>query len=55
MKCRECEGKLGIHRVCRKICMKCNVCKKEYDICKVIQKLDHEIQKSLEQHSAAIM
>jgi hypothetical protein len=35
--------------------MKCNTCNKEYDICKVIQKLDHEIHKTLEQYSAAIM
>jgi hypothetical protein len=55
MKCSECEGKLEIHRVCMKICMKCNVCNKEYDICKVFQQLDCEIQKMLEQHSAIIL
>jgi len=54
MKCRECNGKLEILRMCRKVRMRCNGCGREYQIHEVADQLDSETEEILERYTAII-
>lgn len=54
MKCRECSAKLEVHRMCRRVRMRCTVCKKEYQIHEVAADLDRETEEILERYTTII-
>lgn len=54
MKCKECSGQLEVHRMCRKVRMRCNRCKKEYQIHEVASDLDQETEALLERYTSII-
>jgi hypothetical protein len=54
MKCRKCKGQLEVLRVCRKICMQCKECGKEYLIHEIVQELDKETEELLSRYTSLI-
>ncbi|MDR3629061.1 MAG: dual CXXC motif small (seleno)protein [Desulfocapsaceae bacterium] len=54
MKCKKCSSPLEVHRLCRRVRMRCTGCKKEYQIHEVAQDLDAETEKLLEKYTAII-
>ena len=54
MKCKKCSAKLEVHRMCRRIRMRCTGCKQEYQIHEVASQLDRETEEILEKYTAII-
>ncbi len=54
MKCKKCAAKLEVHRMCRKVRMRCSSCKQEYQIHEVASELDRETEEILEKYTAII-
>jgi hypothetical protein len=54
MKCKKCEGKLEILRMCRKIRMQCSECRQEYQIHEIADQLDPETEQTLERYTVII-
>ena len=54
MKCKECKGKLEVLRMCRKVCMQCKGCGKEYQIHEVADQLDRETEEMLARYTTII-
>ena len=54
MKCKKCNGKLEILRMCRKVRMQCRACGQEYQIHEVADQLDRETEEILERYTAII-
>ena len=54
MYCKECEGKLEVHRMCRRIRMRCTKCGKEYKIHEVASDMDRETEEMLERYTVII-
>ena len=54
MKCKKCEGKLEILRMCRKIRMQCSECRQEYQIHEIADQLDPETEEILERYTVII-
>ncbi len=54
MKCKECSGKLEILRMCRKVRMQCQKCRKEYQIHEVADQLDKETEDMLARYTSII-
>lgn len=54
MNCKKCSGKLEVHRVCRRIRLRCTLCHKEYQIHEIANELDRETEKVLENYTAII-
>jgi|GEM_PF-1694710 len=42
MKCKKCSAKLEVHRMCRRVRMRCTGCRQEYQIHEVAGELDRE-------------
>lgn len=54
MNCPICKSKLEIHRICRKVRMRCSGCKKEYKIHEIAEKMDAETEAKLARFPAII-
>ncbi len=54
MKCKKCSSKLEVHRMCRRIRMRCTSCNKEYQIHEVASEMDSETERILEKYTAII-
>lgn len=54
MKCKECNSKLEVHRMCRRIRMRCTGCGREYHIHEVASDLDDETVEILERYTAIV-
>ncbi|BCL60512.1 hypothetical protein DGMP_12050 [Desulfomarina profundi] len=54
MKCKQCAGKLEVHRSCRRVRLRCTLCGKEYQIHEVAADLDRETEEVLERYTAII-
>ncbi len=54
MKCPECEGKLEVLRLCRKVLLRCGTCRREYQVHEVVGELDRETEKLLARYPAII-
>ncbi len=54
MKCKKCSGKLEVHRMCRRVRMRCTACGLEYQIHEVASELDKETEEILERYTAII-
>ena len=54
MKCKKCQGKLEVHRQCRRVRMRCTSCGVEYQIHEVADELDRETEEILERYTAII-
>ncbi len=54
MKCKKCSEKLAVHRMCRRVRMRCTVCGQEYHIHEVASELDKETEEILERYTAII-
>lgn len=54
MKCKICSGKLEVHRMCRRVRMRCTECKKEFQIHEVAADLDRETEEMLERYTAIV-
>ena len=54
MKCKHCSEKLEVVRMCRRIRMRCQGCKREYQIHEVAQDLDRETEEILERYTVLI-
>ncbi len=54
MKCKICSGKLEVHRLCRKVRMRCTACGKEYQIHEVASELDPETEEILARYTAIV-
>lgn len=54
MKCKKCDGKLEVHRMCRRVRMRCTSCRHEYQIHEVAKDLDQETETILEKYTAII-
>lgn len=54
MNCKECSGKLEVHRMCRRVRMRCTVCGREYQIHEVASEMDQETEEILERYTAII-
>lgn len=54
MKCKKCNGKLEILRMCRRIRMQCKGCGQEYHIHEVADQLDPETEAMLERYTVII-
>jgi DNA-directed RNA polymerase subunit M/transcription elongation factor TFIIS len=54
MKCKKCSARLEVHRMCRRVTMRCTACKHEYQIHEIASELDQETEKILEKYTAII-
>lgn len=54
MKCPHCSEKLEVHRMCRRVRMRCTGCKKEYQIHEVAELLDEETEELLSRYTSII-
>lgn len=54
MICKICGKRLEVHRMCRRVRMRCKGCKKEYQIHEVAMDLDKETEEILERYTAII-
>ena len=54
MNCKNCSGKLEVHRSCRRIRMRCTACGHEYQIHEVASEMDRETEEILERYTAII-
>jgi len=54
MKCKQCEGRLEVVRMCSKVRMCCTRCRHEYQIHEVADRLDAETEALLERYTSII-
>ncbi len=54
MNCPECKGKLEVHRMCRRVRMRCTNCHKEFQIHEVASELDQETEEILARYTSII-
>ncbi len=54
MECPNCSEKLEVHRMCRRVRMRCTGCKKEYHIHEVADQLDDETEEKLSMYTSII-
>jgi hypothetical protein len=54
MKCKKCQGKLEVLRLCRRVRMRCRGCGKEYQIHEIAAEMDRETEEILEQYTTII-
>ncbi len=54
MKCKKCNGKLEVARMCRRVRMKCSSCMHEYHIHEVADQLDPETEEKLSMYTSII-
>jgi uncharacterized protein (DUF983 family) len=54
MKCKKCEGRLEVLRMCRRVRLRCVVCGHEYHIHEVADRLDKETEAVLERYTCLI-
>ena len=54
MKCKHCEGRLELLRVCRSVKMKCRACNRTFAIGEVIHLLDEQTLVQLESYNVII-
>jgi hypothetical protein len=54
MKCKQCSAELEVHRMCRRVRMRCTGCKREYQIHEIVNDLDPETEKILERYTTII-
>jgi hypothetical protein len=54
MKCKKCKGKLEVLRMCRKVRLRCTVCRHEYQIHEVADQLDERTEAVLAQYTCII-
>ena len=54
MKCKKCSAQLEVHRMCRKVRMRCTECGREYQIHEVADQLDRQTEAILEKYTAII-
>ncbi len=54
MKCKKCDGRLEVSRMCRRVRLKCNRCGKEFQIHEVADILDQQTEAILEQYTCII-
>ena len=54
MKCLNCDGKLEVKRMCRRIRLRCSECNREYQIHEVAHLLDEETEALLERYTCII-
>ena len=54
MQCRQCGDKLEVSRRCRQVRLRCDGCKREYQIHEVAADLDEETERILERYTCII-
>jgi len=54
MKCKKCEGRLEVLRMCRRVRLRCTACNHEYHIHEVADRLDKETEAILERYTCLI-
>jgi len=54
MKCKKCQGKLEVLRMCRRVRLRCAACRQEYRIHEVADQLDAETEALLANYPAII-
>jgi len=54
MKCKKCEGRLEVLRMCRRVRLRCVTCGHEYQIHEVADRLDNETAAILEKYTCLI-
>jgi hypothetical protein len=54
MKCKKCSAKLEVHRMCRRVRMRCTGCNTEYQIHEIAHEMDDETERILERYTAII-
>lgn len=54
MKCKKCNGRLEVQRMCRRVRMRCADCGHEYQIHEVADQMDQETEKILENYTSII-
>jgi hypothetical protein len=54
MKCKKCEGRLEVLRMCRRIRLRCTACNHEYQIHEVADRLDKETEAILKNYTSII-
>ena len=54
MKCKKCSAELEVHRMCRRVRMRCTGCHAEYHIHEVADDLDPATERILERYTAII-
>lgn len=54
MKCRKCDSKLEVVRMCRRVRMRCTGCGHEYQIHEVADQMDKETEELLENYTVIV-
>lgn len=54
MRCKHCQGDLEVLRTCRRVCMRCTMCTREFPLHEVADQLDRKTELILERYNAVI-